>query len=376
MKLTATRIDLIKAIGAAVRVVERRKTIPVLGNILLSTADGALAIRATDLDMEVSTSCAATVTAPGSTTVPAGMLHDILRKLPEGADVSVELGDILTQATIRSGRSRFTLQTLPATDFPDITTGEMAHSFEIAAADLATMLGEVGFAISTEETRYYLNGIYLHVTDGADGMKLVAVATDGHRLARRTLPAPEGAAGMPGIIVPRKAVAEIVRMLDKLGSQPVTLAMSTQKLKVETPDATLVTKLIDGTFPDYVRVIPAANGKRATVEAATLLGAVDRVATISSERGRAVRLGFADNRLAIDVTDPDSGTARDEIDADYSDEALEIGFNARYLVDILGVLIGAGADTVTLKLDTPGSPTILQARDTADLLIVLMPMRV
>jgi DNA polymerase-3 subunit beta len=384
VKFTASRIDLIKAMGAAVRVVERRNTIPVLGNVLLRAEGGQLAIRATDLDIEISTRCAATITEPGATTVPAATFHDLLRKLPEGSQVSLETGgggsgsaqrDSHTHITIRSGRSRFVLQTLPDTDFPDIAAGEMSHSFALPAEDLASMIGQVGFAVSTEETRYYLNGIYLH-TVGGTGEALVAVATDGHRLARRTHPCPAGAEGMPGIIVPRKAVGEIARLIEKLGNQPVEISLSTTKLRVETPDATFLTKLIDGTFPDYERVIPKGNDKHAVLDAAELVAAVDRVATISSERGRAVKLSFADSSLAIEVTNPDAGTARDEVEADYTDEPLEIGFNARYLADILGVLIASGTGSVTMQLGSAGSPTILQASKAADLLIVLMPMRV
>jgi DNA polymerase III subunit beta len=373
VKLTASRIDLIKAMGAAVRVVERRNTIPVLGNVLLRATSGQLAIRATDLDIEISTRCAATITEPGATTVPAATFHDLLRKLPEGAEVSLEARD--GKATIRSGKSRFVLQTLPEGDFPDIAAGEMSHSFAMPAEDLASMFGQVGFAVSTEETRYYLNGIYLHTVQ-AESATLIAVATDGHRLARRTHPCPAGAEGMPGIIVPRKSVGEIARLIEKLGSQPVEISLSTTKLRIETPDATFLTKLIDGTFPDYARVIPTGNDKHAVLDAAELVAAVDRVATISSERGRAVKLNFADSSLAIEVTNPDAGTARDEVEADYTDEPLEIGFNARYLADILGVLIAAGTGSVSMQLGNPGSPTILQASKAADLLIVLMPMRV
>jgi len=374
VKFTASRIDLIKAIGAAVRVVERRNTIPILSNIAVSASAGELTIRATDLDIEVTTRCTAMVGAPGALTLPAQTFHDILRKLPEGVDVAIDATGPDGRAILRAGRSRFTLGTLPISDFPDLAAwaGEMSHGFDMAAGDLAAMIDQVGFAISTEETRYYLNGIHLH-TDG-DG-QLIAVATDGHRLARRMTSAPEGAEGMPGIIIPRKAVGEMARLLDKL-AEPVRLSLSSSKLRLEAGGVTLVTKLIDGTFPDYKRVIPTGNTRRAVVDAAALLGAVDRVATISSERGRAVKLSFADDSLGIEVTNPDAGSARDEIDISFAGEKIEIGFNARYLADILGTLITSGATEVLIRLDTPGSPTILQASETADLLTVLMPMRV
>jgi DNA polymerase-3 subunit beta len=207
------------------------------------------------------------------------------------------------------------------------------------------------------------------------------VATDGHRLARVEAACPAGAEAMPGIIVPRKAVGEIARLLDKAGS-PARLAISASKLRLDiggdaaAADVTLVTKLIDGTFPDYARVIPQGNARRAVLDIQALLAAADRVSTISTERGRAVRLAFADGRLKLSVTTPDAGSADEEIEADYDGEPFEIGFNGRYLADILGALIRRGADTVLLRMGTPGDPTILQSRDGADLLTVLMPMRV
>lgn len=376
MKFTASRIDLIRAIGAAVRVVERRNTIPILSNIALGAADGQLTIKATDLDIEVTTACAATIEAPGSLTLPAQTFHDILRKIPEGADVTLDALGEHGRVNLRAGRARFTLGTLPLSDFPAIATGKMPPSFEMPAADLAVMLDQVGFAVSTEETRYYLNGIYLHMAGEGEDARLVAVATDGHRLARRVVNPPVHEP-FPGVIIPRKAVGEMLRLVDKLAEMvSVSISPTANRLRLEAGGVTLVTKLIDGTFPDYARVIPKGNDRRCEVEAATLLAAVDRVATISSERGRAVKLGFADGRITIEVSNPAAGTARDEIDGSYDAEPLEIGFNARYLTDILGVLINAGATSTTLHLGNPGSPAILEAAEAPDLTIVLMPMRV
>ena len=384
MKLTIARSDLIKAMGQIHRVVERRNTIPVLANILIETEGGAVSLRATDLDILVAARAAASIDRAGRITVPAHLLYDIARKLPEGADVALEMQANSATMTVRSGRSRFTMQTLAAEDFPDIGAGEMTARFCMDAADLARAIAETEFAISTEETRYYLNGIYLHTLDVDGAMRLRAVATDGHRLSRAEMPCPAGAEAMPFIIVPRKAVAEIARLVDKAAG-PVRIGLSPNKLRLDIggdgdegagADVSLVTKLIDGTFPDYTRVIPQANAVRATVEAQALLAAVERVATIGGERGRAVRFAFDTGRLSLSVNNPDAGSADEEIEADYDAAPLEIGFNARYLADILGTLIRGGADTVLFRLDTPGSPTIIQATDTADLLTVLMPMRV
>ncbi|TXM88627.1 DNA polymerase III subunit beta [Methylobacterium sp. WL30] len=372
MRVTVERAALLRSLGHVHRVVERRNTIPILSNVLLRATGGGLQLRATDLDIEVTETVPADVSDPGATTVPAHVIYDIVRKLPEGAQVSLETGGESGQMTIRSGRSRFALGALPEGDFPDLAAGELPHSFGIAAADLKRLIEKTQFAISTEETRYYLNGIYLHTIE-AEGLKLRAVATDGHRLARVEIDAPEGSAGMPGIIVPRKAVAEIQKLVDD-GGDSVAIDLSPAKIRLRfASGVTLISKLIDGTFPDYQRVIPAGNDKRLTVERESFARAVDRVSTISSERGRAVKLGLQEGRLSLSVNNPDSGSATEELDVDYEAAGLDIGFNARYLLDITGQLEG---DTALFKLADPGSPTLIQDREGASALYVLMPMRV
>ena len=371
MKVTVERSTLLKSLGHVHRVVERRNTIPILSNLLLGAGEGGLRLKATDLDIEVVETLAADVGAPGGTTVPAHTLYDIVRKLPDGAQVSLETtGD--TGLTLRSGRSRFVLQTLPESDFPDITAGEMPHRFALPAAELKRLIDKTQFAISTEETRYYLNGIYLHTIEVEGRPLLRAVATDGHRLARVDTAAPQGASGMPGVIVPRKAVAEIQKLLED-GDAQVTVELSGSKIRVSAQGVVLTSKLIDGTFPDYQRVIPAGNDKRLTVDRGDFAASVDRVSTISSERGRAVKLALADGRLTLSVTNPDSGSATEELEVDYDASPLDIGFNARYLMDIASQLDG---DTALLKLADPGSPTVIQDREGAAALYVLMPMRV
>ena len=372
MRVTVERAALLRSLGHVHRVVERRNTIPILSNVLLRATDGGLQLRATDLDIEVTETVPADVSDPGATTVPAHVIYDIVRKLPEGAQVSLETGGESGQMTIRSGRSRFALGALPEGDFPDLAAGELPHSFAIAAADLKRLIEKTQFAISTEETRYYLNGIYLHTIE-AEGLKLRAVATDGHRLARVEIDAPEGSPGMPGIIVPRKAVAEIQKLVDD-GGDSVAVDLSPAKIRLRfASGVTLISKLIDGTFPDYQRVIPSGNDKRLTVERDAFARAVDRVSTISSERGRAVKLGLQEGRLSLSVNNPDSGSATEELDVDYEAAGLDIGFNARYLLDITGQLEG---DTALFKLADPGSPTLIQDREGASALYVLMPMRV
>ncbi len=373
MRVTVERAALLRSLGHVHRVVERRNTIPILSNVLLRGSADGLQLKATDLDIEVTETVPADVADAGATTVPAHVIYDIVRKLPDGSQVSLETSEETGQMTIRSGRSRFALGALPEGDFPDLAAGELPHAFAIASLDLKRLIDKTQFAISTEETRYYLNGIYLHTIEVEGALKLRAVATDGHRLARVEMDAPEGSRGMPGIIVPRKAVAEIQKLVDD-GGDSVSIEISPAKIRLSfASGVTLISKLIDGTFPDYQRVIPTGNDKRLTVQRDEFARAVDRVSTISSERGRAVKLAMTDGRLALSVNNPDSGSATEELDVDYEAAGLDIGFNARYLLDITGQLEG---DTALFRLADPGSPTVIQDREGAPALYVLMPMRV
>ena len=372
MKVTIERSVLLKALGHVHRIVERRNTIPILANVLIEAADGKVALKSTDLDLEATEQAPADVVQSGATTVPAHVIYDIVRKLPEGAQASLEIAGDTGQLLVRSGRSRFFLQALPASDFPDLTSGEFSHRFTMPAIELKRLIENTQFAISTEETRYYLNGIFLHTVEVDGKAMLRAVATDGHRLARVEAPAPEGAVGMPGVIAPRKAVNEVLKLLEDL-TQDVRIEISPTKARFQFGDVVLTTKLIDGTFPDYQRVIPAGNDKRLVVDKQPFENAVDRVSTLSSERGRAIKLSIADGRMTLSVNNPDSGSASEEIEVDYDLDPIDIGFNARYLLDIIGQLAG---DTALIKMADPGSPTLIQDRDGANALYVLMPLRV
>ncbi|MFG1396750.1 DNA polymerase III subunit beta [Roseixanthobacter pseudopolyaromaticivorans] len=374
MKVTVERAELLKSLSHVHRVVERRNTIPILANVLIRTGTSGLELKATDLDLEVVETVPAQVDQDGATTVPAHVVYDIVRKLPEGAQVQLESSGDRGTLVVRAGRARFTLQTLPQEDFPDLAAGEFTHSFKLKGAEFRRLVDKTQFAISTEETRYYLNGIFLHVaeTKGAGKGTLRAVATDGHRLAQAELEAPEGATGMPGIIVPRKTVAEVQKLLEDKDAE-VTVSLSTTKIRVAVGAIVLTSKLIDGTFPDYNRVIPAGNDKVLLVDKTDFAAAVDRVSTVSSERGRAVKLSLTDGKLVLSVTNPDSGSATEELEVDYAAEPLDIGFNSRYLLDITAQLEG---DTAELKLADSGSPTLVRDSTKTDALYVLMPMRV
>ena len=372
MKVTVERAELLKSLGHVHRVVERRNTIPILANVLMRAEKSALNLKATDLDLEVIESIAAEVAPGGSTTVPAHMFYEIVRKLPEGSQVVLEASGDRAVMSIRAGRSRFTLQTLPESDFPDLAAGDMTHKFKLPAADLKRLLDKTQFAISTEETRYYLNGIYLHIAGSGKNATLRAVATDGHRLAQAELAVPAGATGMPGIIVPRKTVNEVQRLVEGSDGE-VAVEVSSAKIRFTLGDVVLTSKLIDGTFPDYGRVIPSGNDKLLTVDKKDFEAAVDRVSTVSSERGRAVKLSLSGGRLVLSVTNPDSGSATEEIEVEYDSDPIDIGFNSRYLLDIAAQLDG---EVAVLKLADPGSPTLIQDKDAKGALYVLMPMRV
>jgi DNA polymerase-3 subunit beta len=372
MKATIERATLLKCLSHVQSVVERRNTIPILSNVLIEAAgDGTLKVMATDLDLQVVESLSAvSVEVPGAITVSAHLLFDIARKLPDGSQVSLETAD--NRMSVKAGRSRFSLPTLPRDDFPMIVEGDLPTSFEIGAALLAQLIDRTKFAISTEETRYYLNGIFLHVTDD----DLRAAATDGHRLARFTIAKPDGADGMPDVIVPRKCVAELRKLLEEAPSSNVLIDLSASKVRFTLGGengVVLTSKLIDGTFPDYSRVIPTGNDKLLKLDPKSFWEGVDRVATIATEKTRAVKMALENDKVTLSVTSPDNGTAAEEVPADYKSAGFEIGFNANYLKDILGQIEG---DTVELHLADAGAPTLIRQDEKSPALYVLMPMRV
>jgi len=371
MKATIERATLLKGLSHVQSVVERRNTIPILSNVLLeATDDGRLRMMATDLDLQINESVPAGVDQAGTTTVSAHTLFDIARKLPDGAQVQLHAAE--GRMTIVAGRARFSLGTLPRDDFPQIAEGELPTQFELPAETLKQVIDKTRFAISTEETRYYLNGIYLHASDDGGKPVLKAAATDGHRLARVTVAQPEGAAQMPGVIVPRKCVAELRKLLDEVDAQ-VGVSLSATKIRFDLGTAVLTSKLIDGTFPDYNRVIPTGNDKILKIDPRSFQEGVDRVATIATEKTRAVKMALDRDRITLSVTSPENGTAAEEVPGDYTSNGFEIGFNSRYLLDILGQIEG---DQVEVHLADAAAPTLIRENDASPALYVLMPMRV
>ena len=371
MKLTIERAALLKSLAHVQSVVERRNTIPILSNVLLDATGAGLTLTATDMDLAIVETVPADVGGKGSTTVPAHTFYDIVRKLPDGSQIALETSADGGQLSLRAGRSRFSLATLPKEDFPSVGGESLPHKFDVPTAELRDLIERTRFAISTEETRYYLNGIYLHAAGGKK-KTLRGVATDGHRLARVDLNLPDGAGEMPGVIVPRKAVGEIVKLIEGADGA-VQVQLSETRISVSIGPVLLTSKLIDGTFPDYERVIPGGNDKSMQVDCKSFAEAVDRVATISSEKSRAVKLALSAGTLTLTATSPESGTAQEEVEISYDGQPIEIGFNARYLIDIAQQIRGEKA---IFMLADAASPTLIRDPADASALYVLMPMRV
>jgi DNA polymerase-3 subunit beta len=372
MKLSIERGTLLKAVSQAQSVVERRNTIPILANVLIEAEGDTVQFRATDLDIEVVDKAPAKVERAGATTVSAVTLHEIVRKLPDGALVTLTDDGASGRMSVEAGRSNFSLATLPREDFPVMASSEYSCNFSADAPVLRRLFDKSKFAISTEETRYYLNGVYMHIADGEGGQMLRCVATDGHRLARIDADLPEGAADMPGVIVPRKTVGELRKLLDD-DEAKIAVSVSETKVRFATPDITLTSKVIDGTFPDYTRVIPTGNTRRLEVDASEFAQAVDRVATVSSERSRAVKLALDEDRLILSVNAPDSGNAEEELAVAYGDDHLEIGFNAKYLLEIASQV---DRENAVFLFNSSGDPTLMREGNDTSAVYVVMPMRV
>lgn len=368
MKLTIDRAALIKPLGHVQSVVERRNTIPILSNIVIRAENSHVMLVATDMDMDIVETVAATVMEPGVCTVPAQLFYDIVRKLPEGAEIELS-GNEGGQIRVNAGRSNFALPTLPVEDFPVLSDQAMTTEFTLSAVDLKALIENTRFAVSTEETRYYLNGIYLH---HAEGHLLRAVSTDGHRLARSQMDLPAGAETMPAVIIPRKVVGEMSKLIDEFEGE-VKLGLTDTRARFSFGSVEVGTKLIDGTFPDYQRVIPADNTNIMQVSAAAFREAVDRVSTISAEKSRSVKLKINATTLTISASSPDAASAEETLEVTYSGADLEIGFNARYLIDIASQIDG---DSIEFALSDSAAPSLIRTPGDDANLFVLMPMRV
>ncbi|MEI6729974.1 MAG: DNA polymerase III subunit beta [Pseudomonadota bacterium] len=372
MKLVIERQALLKAIGHVQSVVEKRGTIPILANVKIDASGDSLYLTATDMEIAIVEKAAAMIAEPGKITVAAQTFYDIVRKLPEGSQVELAYAEDGKKMTIKAGNSRFSLATLPVEDFPVMTEGEMTHNFTIAASECNALIDKTRFAVSNEETRYYLNGIYLHAAEENGIGVLRTVATDGHRLARVEVALPAGAAGMGGVIIPRKTINEIKRLSED-GATNVDISLSENKIRFSFGNAVLISKLIDAAYPDYNRVIPSGNDKIMEVENKLLLKAVDRVSVIASEKTRGIKLLIEHGKLTLSADSQENGAATEELDVNYAADTIDIGFNSRYLLEMLAQIEG---DIVQFVFADGNAPALV--RDTADVgsVYVIMPMRV
>lgn len=366
MKTTIERSALQKTLTHVQSVVERRNTIPILSNVHLEAKNGRLHMTATDLDIQITDSAEAGVQEEGKTTVPAQTLLEIVRKLPDGSQVSLETID--GRMKIVAGRSRFQLPTLPTDDFPILPRGDMGHTFTMTTKALDEALRNTRYAMSNEETRYYLNGIYIH----EKGEGLLAAATDGHRLSRTAVDTGEQPLkGIPDVIMPRKAVGELMKLIGEYDGD-IEISVSNSKIGFDIGHLSMTTKTVDGTFPDYTRVIPTANGIIVRADVKTLAAAIDRVTTIATEKTRAVKFKVENGLITLTVVSPENGNANDEVACENSG-SIDIGFNARYLTETLGYI---KSQNVEMRFADASAPVLIIDLDRPDDVNVLMPMRV
>ena len=374
MKFSIDRSALLTALQHVHSVVERRNTIPILSNVLIEAKEDGVYLTATDMDIAVIEKInleKSEVMQLGTITTSAQMLYDIVRKLPENVKVEL-LSEKNDRLGIKASSSSFALNCLPAEDFPSISQEEFKFTFSLETNDLIRLIDKTSFAMSLEETRYYLNGIYLHAVKDAEGEKLRTVSTDGHRLSRVDMNIPEGANEIPGVIVPRKTIMEIRKLLED-HSDTINLSLSDNKIKLSFSNVILTSKLLDGTFPDYSRVIPEQNDKTVTISNQLLSEAVDRVSTVSTDKTRAIKVNINKGNLIISATNPDKGSASESLDVIYDGEEVEIGFNSKYVLDVARQIKG---NEIIIKLSDSVSPTLVYDKDDKGVLFVLMPMRV
>ncbi len=366
MKFTLPREQLLRPLQLVTGVVERRQTLPVLANLLIKATDNRLEITGTDLEVELVAECDALVEQTGEATLPARKLADIWRSLGDGAEVTVGVeGD---RAVVRSGRSRFSLATLPAGDFPKVPGGEADVALEVPQSDLRALIDAVSFAMAQQDVRYFLNGMLLEVT----GDHLRAVATDGHRLAMSTVDCSNpGVAAKVQAIVPRKGVLELARLLDG-ESETVALHLGGNHLTAQAGPFTMTTKLVDGQFPDYEKVVPADGSRALEGDRETLRQAFQRASILSNEKYRGVRLTLADEQLTIQANNPEQEEAEETVAVDFNGGDLEIGFNVSYLLDVLGVL---DTESVRLSVSDANSSALIEGIGDESSVYVVMPMR-
>jgi DNA polymerase-3 subunit beta len=365
MKLQVGRNELLGALQSVIGVVERRQTLPVLSNFLLETRDDELIVTGTDLEIELESRARVQNIAPGRVTVPARKFFDICRGLPEGAEISLEsTGD---RATLRSGKSRYTLSCLKADEYPAMGRVADGRSLVLKHAELKRLIERTQFAMAQQDVRYYLNGMLLEI----NGKRIRTVTTDGHRLALSEIVRDTGFTEAVQVIIPRKAVLELGRLLEA-SEEEVTLLVTAGQLQADLDMVRLTTKLIDGRFPDYERVIPESGDKRLQAKCDSVKRALGRAAILSNEKFRGVRLQLETGKLVLQTHNPEHDEAEDDLEVDYNGSPMEIGFNVNYLLDALGAL---NSDEFVMELKNSDSSGLVYALDDPSSKYVVMPMR-
>ena len=375
MEIKANSSDLLKALNHIHGIVEVRHTLPILSNIVLSAENNELSLSSTNLDIFCSDKIDAEIVNSGEISVPAITFFEIVKRLPSGSDVILSMGDEDTELILKCGRSKFNLSTLRTEDFPILSDKDLSTNFVISADELSRMIDKTKFAISNEETRYYLNGIFFHKAESNSIKFLRAVATDGHRLAQYDIPLPQGAEEITGIIIPKKTVFELRKVLDDADGD-VSVSLNENKIKFSFNNLKIISKVIDGTFPDYTKVIPQNNDKKFKTNNSELKNAIDRVSAVAineETKSKAIKLTIENNKLNLSVESQSKGSAKEEIDVSYSNEKVDIGFNSRYLLDICNEVDG---DEIDVNLLDSISPAIILDKTDENLFFVLMPMRI
>ena len=375
MEIKASSSDLLKALNHIHGIVEVRHTLPILSNIVLSADNNELSLSSTNLDIFCSDKIDAEIMTSGEISVPAITFFEIVKRLPSGSDVILSMADEDTELVLKCGRSKFNLSTLKTDDFPILSDKDLSTNFVISADELSRMIDKTKFAISNEETRYYLNGIFFHKAESNSIKFLRAVATDGHRLAQYDIPLPQGAEEITGIIIPKKTVFELRKVLDDADGD-VSVSLNENKIKFSFNNLKIISKVIDGTFPDYTKVIPQNNDKKFKTNNSELKNAIDRVSAVAineETKSKAIKLTIENNKLNLSVESQSKGSAKEEIDISYSNEKVDIGFNSRYLLDICNEVDG---DEIDVNLLDSISPAIILDKTDENLFFVLMPMRI
>jgi DNA polymerase-3 subunit beta len=367
MQFEVAKQLLLKAISNVNGAVEKKNTIPVLQNIKIEAKDDRVVLLATDMDILVTSAFESDMKNGGSTTVPAQMFFDIVRKIPDGSNIMISQ-ESPTILQIKSGKSKYSLPCIDSSEFPNLSEGELSEEVEIEGDKLAKMIDKTRFAISNDETRYYLNGLFLQAIEKDSAFELRTVATDGHRLALSFLASDLKAPF--GVILPKKSVAEIRRIID--GSKKVKLSVSRVKIKITSEQTTIVSKLIDGEFPDYDKVLPKNNTQIAVINRRNFFDCVDRVSTVATDKHRSVKLVIENGKMSLQVSTNDGSFAYEELDVNYSGERIETGFNSSYLLQIIGQI---DKDELLMRFRDGASPALIEAKDMTSV-FVIMPVRI